>query len=285
MLSYRHYFHAGNQADVFKHCALTSFLSIYTKKEKPFSAFDLHAGAGIYNLASAESYKTEEAEWGIIPFFKAYKDKMYELPISIKEYLSLCSPYMEKNSYPGSPEIIRHFLRKEDSLTLTELQNKEYGNLKKLFKKNKNIFIHRRNGYEALPALTPPLPARGFVLFDPSYEIKQDYIDIAASIEKTIAKWSAGVFLVWYPIVERRKKETEYLKTRLFKAAKEKFFCIETIHKISARLPQSNNEAEKYGFGLKGSGLIIINPVWGTAEKITEAVNFTESFFKKAKLK
>lgn len=62
MLSYRHGFHAGNTADVFKHSVLFSFLTLYTKKEKPFTAFDLNGGAGMYNLLSEWSLQTGEAE-------------------------------------------------------------------------------------------------------------------------------------------------------------------------------------------------------------------------------
>ena len=36
MLAYRHLFHAGNFADVFKHVLLTRLLIALTSKEKPF---------------------------------------------------------------------------------------------------------------------------------------------------------------------------------------------------------------------------------------------------------
>lgn len=293
MFSYRHYFHAGNQADVFKHCLLTAFLSLYTEKEKPFSAFDLHAGAGLYNLLSTESRKTGEAAAGIIPLFNAYKENPSSVPQSVKAYLDLCTPYMEKNTYPGSPEIIRNFLRKGDFLTLTEMQAEECGILKKLFKPYKNIFVHRRSGYEALPALTPPQPVRGFALFDPSYEVTSDYTNIASSLEKVMRKWNAGIFIVWYPLVERRGKETSELKQRLTRLANGKTLCIEAhcrfysyckkmpeskLNKLPSGFPAAVENAAS-GFGLKGSGLLIINPPWGFEEKIKEAVFFLKNFF------
>jgi len=43
-LNYRHGFHAGNFADVFKHALLTQLLSALRRKETPFRVIDTHAG-------------------------------------------------------------------------------------------------------------------------------------------------------------------------------------------------------------------------------------------------
>ena len=56
MLSYLHEFHAGNHADVLKHFVLTLVLDSLNKKQKPFTFFDTHSGAGKYNL-NDEMYK------------------------------------------------------------------------------------------------------------------------------------------------------------------------------------------------------------------------------------
>ena len=47
MLSYRHAFHAGNHADVFKHLVLIQIARYLGQKEKPFWIIDTHAGAGL----------------------------------------------------------------------------------------------------------------------------------------------------------------------------------------------------------------------------------------------
>ncbi|HEV8644937.1 MAG TPA: 23S rRNA (adenine(2030)-N(6))-methyltransferase RlmJ, partial [Burkholderiales bacterium] len=44
MLAYRHLFHAGNFADVFKHSLLTQLVLALEKKDKPFFVLDTHAG-------------------------------------------------------------------------------------------------------------------------------------------------------------------------------------------------------------------------------------------------
>ena len=49
-MNYRHSYHAGNIADVFKHYVLTLVLAGLQAKPSPFCAIDSHAGAGIYAL-------------------------------------------------------------------------------------------------------------------------------------------------------------------------------------------------------------------------------------------
>ena len=46
MLAYRHLFHAGNFADVFKHALLTRLLILLARKDKPFCYVDTHAESG-----------------------------------------------------------------------------------------------------------------------------------------------------------------------------------------------------------------------------------------------
>ena len=57
MLSYLHEFHAGNHADILKHVTLLYVLEYLNKKNKPYSFFDTHAGAGLYELDSDEALK------------------------------------------------------------------------------------------------------------------------------------------------------------------------------------------------------------------------------------
>ena len=60
-MNYRHAYHAGNFADVFKHLVLTRVLVYLALKDTPFRVIDTHAGEGIYDLSSAAAEKT--AEW------------------------------------------------------------------------------------------------------------------------------------------------------------------------------------------------------------------------------
>lgn len=272
MLSYRHGFHAGNQADIFKHSALFSFLKVYTQKQKPFTAFDLNAGSASYNLLSEWSLKTGEAEEGIIRFLDLYKKEKLPLPIpeDLKVYLDFClKNYDKDSSYAGSPEIIRSFLQKESNLILCDLHSAEAEKLKELYKHVENVHVHKRDCYEAVRALTPPLPIRGFALFDPSYEVDSDYTAIAEAVEKVCKKWPIGIFIIWYPILNHKIEECQALKSRISKAMNNKILNIEVKH-FSKKI---DSESE---YGLQGSGLLITNPPWCLEEKLKGICEYVE---------
>ena len=65
MLGYRHAFHAGNFADVFKHALLVQICLALRLKDKPFCVIDTHAGAGLYDLESESALKNREFDGGI----------------------------------------------------------------------------------------------------------------------------------------------------------------------------------------------------------------------------
>ena len=52
-MNYRHAFHAGNFADVFKHVTVRMLVAAMARKDKPFLFLDTHAGRGRYDLAAA----------------------------------------------------------------------------------------------------------------------------------------------------------------------------------------------------------------------------------------
>jgi 23S rRNA (adenine2030-N6)-methyltransferase len=65
MLAYRHLFHAGNGADVFKHALLVQIVRLLARKDKPFLYLDTHAGIGRYDLTHPWAQKNREYEGGI----------------------------------------------------------------------------------------------------------------------------------------------------------------------------------------------------------------------------
>lgn len=261
MLSYRHAFHAGNHADIFKHSVLSLIVNYITKKPKPFSYIDSHAGAGIYNLESNESKKTGEAINGIEHILS-----LSDIPKIILPYVEICKGLYENNrTYPGSPEIVRTLSRKEDQLTLMELHSAEIENLKDNMGGDSRIHIHHRDGYVGLNALCPPDPKRGFALIDPSYETVSDYSKTAETIIKINKKWSVGTIILWYPIVPRRISELSALKDRLYTSTIPNILCAELmVHP----LPEIIDEDSEWG--LAGSGLLIVNPPWKLAEELQE---------------
>jgi 23S rRNA (adenine2030-N6)-methyltransferase len=193
MLSYQHIYHAGNLADVHKHMALATVIERMMKPGKPITYIETHAGRGVYNLDSAESTKTGEAETGIRALYKKIpREHPYSKVIAEvrKEY--------GKSFYPGSPYIARELLTKSQ-LHLCELHPREFAELKKNVS---GANLHFKNGYDAALAISPPKVRRGLVLVDPSYEVKSEYIDAANFALDIIEKWPQAVVMVWYPILD-----------------------------------------------------------------------------------
>ena len=271
MLSYCHSFHAGNQADVFKHALLFVFLSMYTEKGKPFTAFDVHAGQGVYSLMDMQSIKTGEAYNGILHLLTCYQHKKLPepLPEDFERYLVFCKRnYEEQGVYYGSPALIYSFLGGKSQLVAFELHPTAAEELKRRYKSVKNVHVHKRNGYEAVLALSPPRPIRGFAFFDPSYELDADYINVIETIKKLHKHWFAGSFIIWYPIVARKAAQTVALKRG--------FACLNDTDMLTLEVPHKiiGQNTVDTGYGLRGSGMCIINPPWGFEKKATAIAEY-----------
>lgn len=235
MLSYRHAFHAGNHADILKHISLMLVLEAMCKKEKPFTAIDCNAGAGFYYLDDECSLKTGEATDGILKLTERWKEcrqKGDMTESALDRYINLVMPYVKDGKYPGSPEIIRTFLRGDgtrppasqdfaDRAVLMELHNTEIDILKSRIIDSR-ISIHHRDCYEGLKALTPPEVRRGFLLMDPSYEVASDYTNVASVLTGTQKRWNVGVQLLWYPLLHHRTSELEQMLDSIQAAAERK---------------------------------------------------------------
>ena len=64
-MNYRHHYHAGNYADVFKHVLLLLLIRAMQRKAKGFLYLDTHAGRGGYDLSVPSVLpdgRTREAE-------------------------------------------------------------------------------------------------------------------------------------------------------------------------------------------------------------------------------
>lgn len=273
MLSYRHAFHAGNHADILKHLCLVGVLESMTKKDKNFTAIDAHAGAGIYFLDDERAIKTGENQVGILSLcqkFLANKENS-EIPNLVKNYLHFVEPYLKNNQYPGSPEIIRKFLRSGDKEFLFELHNTEIEILKSNIKDSRVTILHQ-NSFENLKSVVPPLIKRGLLLIDPSYEVSSDYENSANLLILAYKKWNVAVLCLWYPLLKHRKSECEMMldkiKTSIENLSKEKEIQIDNF-----QLLVDSPEKE---MGLYGSGMLIVNTPWQLKEKIQESILFLE---------
>ena len=202
-MNYRHAFHAGNFADVFKHAILLALLDALTAKDKPLCYFDTHAGRGRYALDDEEAGKTGEWRNGIGRLFDSPR-----LSASLRRYVDAIrafNPDGTLRNYPGSPLLAAGALRPDDRLVLCETQQDEAAALRALFRDDRRVHVHQRHGYAALNALLPPLEKRGLVLIDPPFEAQEgEFAAIEAALGSAHARWPNGVYAVWYPIKTRR---------------------------------------------------------------------------------
>jgi 23S rRNA (adenine2030-N6)-methyltransferase len=256
MLSYRHAYHAGNHADVFKHLVLTLLMQSLLKKEKPFFILDTHAGAGRYHLGSEMARKNREFASGI--------ERLWEVanaPEAIGQYLDAVrttNPGRELRWYPGSPRIFRHFLRPQDRLVLSELHPNETREISREFAGDRQVRVEAADGYQTLKAQLPPKERRGLVHIDPAYELKDERRRVLEALADAHRRWATGIVAVWYPIQDRATAD-DFLR-RLKKLGLPEVlvteFCV---------MPEE-------AFRLTGSGMIIVNPPWQLDEQLRQVL-------------
>lgn len=246
-MNYQHAYHAGNVADVFKHIVLIQLLQHLRKKPAAFSYIETHAGKAIYDLQDIPAQKTTEYQQGIAVLWQ--QNTAEEL--AILDYLQVVRAENPENAlkfYPGSGLIAKHLLRAEDEAVLCEFHPPVYQQLKHYFHQDKQIHVHLRNGYEALPALTPPRTKRGLVLIDPPYEITDEYQQLVSALKKSLQRWSSGIYAIWFPIKQY------HLILDFYHALKN----TTSAPILTAEFWTTVYEEDV----LKGSGLAIINPPW-----------------------
>ena len=202
-MNYRHAYHAGNFADVFKHIVLTRIVEYLKRKDAAFRVIDTHAGAGLYDLSSEEAQKTGEWKEGI--------GKLLGQPLD-RPVADLLQPYVatltlehatELAEYPGSPLIARRLLRKQDRLFAIELHPEDAAALKALFAGDVQVRVMELDGWLSVGAHLPPKEKRGLVLIDPPFEEPGEFDRMVDALTRAHRRWPGGVFAFWYPIKDR----------------------------------------------------------------------------------
>src|SRR5579871_1221029 len=202
-MNYRHAFHAGNFADVVKHIVLARILVHLAKKDAPFRFIDTHAGAGRYDLNSAEARRSPEWRDGIGRALAASPPP--EVAALIEPYVRAVGPAGAEgapSSYPGSPAIAQSLMRSQDRLALCEAHPEEREKLVTALGRDSRLSIVGTDGYTALNAYVPPKERRGLVLIDPPFEAEDEPLRVEQALERAIRKWPNGVYLLWRPIRE-----------------------------------------------------------------------------------
>ena len=200
-MNYRHAFHAGGFTDVMKHAALARVLVYLMRKDAPLRFIDTHAGAGRYDLRSAEAVRSPEWREGVARVLK--RPPPAPVAALLEPYLRAVGPHDAEGmpiSYPGSPALAQALLRPQDRLALCEAHPEEREKLIAALGRDARLSIVGTDGYVALNAYVPPKERRGLVLIDPAFEAPDELDRELAAVEKAIRKWPAGVYLAWRPI-------------------------------------------------------------------------------------
>ena len=199
-MNYRHAYHAGNFADVFKHVLLTRILLYLTRKPAPLRFIDTHAGIGLYDLSGDEAAKTGESRGGIGQLAGLPPGPAREL---MQPWLDMVGPLDGEGRparYPGSPILAQRLLRDGDSLRLCELHPHDGDMLDIQMGKDRRVKILKQDGYAALPALIPPPERRGLVLIDPPFEAGDEFHQLTQAVTAAHRKWREGVYAIWHPV-------------------------------------------------------------------------------------
>jgi 23S rRNA (adenine2030-N6)-methyltransferase len=247
MLSYRHLFHAGNFADVFKHALLARLMIALGGKGKPFCYLDTHAGTGRYDLSHEWAWKRREFENGIS---KLWDRK--DLPAALAPYMDIVrveNPKGRLRYYPGSPLIAIKLRRPGDRVVLTELNKSDFTELETHVARAHHVSAHCMDGYQALKAFLPPAEKRGLVLLDSSFDRPREFQRIVKALKEAHLRWATGTYAIWYPLMERAAM-------RDFAWSVEK----SGIRKV-LRLEMIIGAVDEDNF-MRGCGMLVINPPW-----------------------
>ncbi len=250
-MNYRHAFHAGNFADVFKHVALLGLLDALRAKPSPFCYVDTHAARGIYDLRGDEAQRTGEYRDGVERLLLAT-----DLPTALADYVARIRTFgVDDNGslvrYPGSPLLAREMLREHDGAILCEVQPDEAAALRVALRGDARCAVHERDGYAALKALLPPAQKRGLVLIDPPFEAQgAEFETIQNALATAFTRWPNAIYAVWYPI-KRRETIVPFHRWLAAHAGNADVLVAELLL-----------HADNSPLRLAGCGLAIVNPPW-----------------------
>ena len=264
MLSYKHGYHAGNQADVLKHICLIQAYKSLKKHNNSISYIDTHAGSGNYSFNSDYMSKNKEYEEGISKL-ESYK---YDNQ-SIKYYLKVLrniNSSKKLSFYPGSPSIMSYLSDNSDKLSFYELHNNEYQLLRKNLSKQINSKAFNSDGFDFTNEKINT-NEKYLVLIDPSYEIKDDFDKVVNTLEILDKNYSNLTAIIWYPVLNIENND-------LF---------IDNIRRLgSNRITRIELPLKKYNeeIGMKGSGIILFDGTNFLINNMKECVKELYQIFK-----
>lgn len=264
-MNYRHSFHAGNIADVFKHLVLVEALAALRAKDTPMCLMDTHAGSGLYRLESPGEFERGIGRlWPVRSAWPQLDDYFAVLGALNAERLEW---------YPGSPWFMARALRGQDRAVFVERHPEEAAALRDNLRGagvhesrerstrnsgrgRSGIAIHEADAWSLLMALVPPRENRGLVLIDPPYEQPDEYERAVQALRAALQRWRNGVYLLWYPIKARRPVEQLH---RAVRTLGHEAYALEFLT-LPEDVPQR----------LNGSGVVLVNAPWKLDETLMQ---------------
>jgi 23S rRNA (adenine2030-N6)-methyltransferase len=249
-VNYRHAYHAGNFAEVVKHATLARVVAHLREKPAAFRILDTHAGAGLTDLGGPEASRTGEWRDGIGRLRVAALDgRARALLAPYLDAVAACNAGDQLTAYPGSPVLVRGWLRPQDRLLACELEPAAALALVRRMRGDARVKVVTIDGWTALSAYLPPKERRGAVLIDPPFEQPNEFPRLADGLAVAHRKWPSGTYLAWYPIKDRREADG---------------FCRKLA---STRIPKMLRAEltigpDRAAARLAGTGLVVINPPW-----------------------
>jgi 23S rRNA (adenine2030-N6)-methyltransferase len=256
-MNYRHHYHAGNYADVFKHVLLVQLIRAMQRKEKGLLYLDTHAGRGSYDLGATSALpdgRERAPEWpqGIGRLWGEASP-----PPVLSDYLALVRRFNDRHGatgpelryYPGSPWFAKLLLRPQDRMALCELRPDDAEALDFEFAREARVTVQATDGYTGLKAMLPPPEKRALVLIDPPFESKGEFADVLRGLGEALRRLPAAVCAVWYPVAERARVE-EFHRGLAGMAPPPVFWAELNVAGDGAQLR------------MKGCGLLLVNPPW-----------------------
>ena len=256
-MNYRHLYHAGNFADVFKHVLLLQLVRAMQRKEKGFLYLDTHAGRGDYDLSATTTLpdgRERPPEWtaGIGRIWAEGNP-----PSLLADYLAAVRACNARHGasesalhyYPGSPWIAQTQLRMQDRAALCELREDDAEALAQDFCNHPNVSVQPMDGYTALRAMLPPREKRALVLIDPPFESPTEFADILSGLRGALRRFPSGVYALWYPLTDRARSDW----------FQQDLLALGLPPTLVAELQIASDSSV---VRMKGCGLLVLNPPW-----------------------
>lgn len=268
-MNYRHIYHAGNFADVFKHLLLSRALAYLNKKPKPYFVLDTHGGIGRYDLTGEQAQKTQEFEQGILRLLQHP-----ELPAFAEDFVACVKNLNDADvsrgmtQYPGSPWLSQSLMRQGDRLVVCELHREDgqtlKTNLAPLKAGAKLEVLAPQDGYQAVSAKLPPNEKRGLVLIDPPFEQADEFDHVVRALSEGLTRWQTGSYAIWFPIKDPVKTAAFYDSVAALDNVP-KALLIE----LMVRSPDEST-------GLSGCGFVWLNPPYGMVNELDDILPFLQ---------